>query len=614
MTLNDFKQAFFKEHPFLDETLLKENNIQIALYNHKGKDYFSLCIGVLDSVTKEEIANQYMLLALDEGEKTKIKSNQLHKMAVENFVFTKSNDSEDAILGIDVLKNKLVEQPRHEIDEKKITFVLSPIDYLYLKQINKKLKEEHNQSSFEDVVLLPPCLNINDTDDSGMDALNKYGNVISQIKNIFFLFPNTDYAHDLRQRLKVKYGETAELSWFNYGVVVNDPEFQKKKLKESDLAVFDLIKHGLLKSFGDGVKKSLQEPIDGIWSISDLRSEIDIISDIGLLPGYESGFPSLDKKFTIYLGDFTVVTGVPGHGKSTLINNLIHNYCRRYGWKAGVFSPESKPKARFYIKLMEMYHCKPIKKQDKAEKDEALEWIEDSIKLIAPDKENLEKQTFDGILDLMKKMVRKYGTKLFAIDPWNHLYHGGKDMDQGYISQCTTKLSNFCEEFNVHVFLTTHPNKMQTAMVGQYNDETIYRVPNFYDISGSAMFANKAGNILTVYRFPHFGKTNKFSHVLITHIQKLKREEAGDIGKVLLLYRPEFGAISDSINSECETIIQENYDTILAGENGSKKGKTDFKNLVQRAFRLRKREEDLKAYEVGTSVHSEKAEDMSDIF
>jgi hypothetical protein len=39
-----------------------------------------------------------------------------------------------------------------------------------------------------------------------------------------------------------------------------------------------------------------------------------------------------------------VVTGIPGHGKSTRVLNLLVNLAKQYGWTSAVFSPDSPTK------------------------------------------------------------------------------------------------------------------------------------------------------------------------------------------------------------------------------------------------------------------------------
>jgi len=65
------------------------------------------------------------------------------------------------------------------------------------------------------------------------------------------------------------------------------------------------------------------------------------------------------------------------------------------------------------------------------------------------------------------------------------------------------------------------------------------RVPEAYDISGSADWYNKSDNIITVFR-------RKF-HTEI-HIQKIRFREIGQQGQIKLRYEPDLRGYTEKFN------------------------------------------------------------------
>ena len=123
------------------------------------------------------------------------------------------------------------------------------------------------------------------------------------------------------------------------------------------------------------------------------------------------------------------------------------------------------------------------------------------------------------------------------------------------------------------------------------------------------MFANKPGNILSVYRFPQFTKQNPLSNVIMVQIQKLKRDEAGDLGKAFLYYASETGALSDRVNEkEFLNIVEENYEKIVRGDLSQ----SQLNNLVKKCISPRTRDEDLRALLPTNSSNARESEQVND--
>jgi hypothetical protein len=77
-----------------------------------------------------------------------------------------------------------------------------------------------------------------------------------------------------------------------------------------------------------------QEPVlDELVGPSDLEPEISEMYRNGFRRGFSTGWRSMDPHFTVRKGEFTVITGYPGSGKSSLLDGLMVNLTRSHHWK-----------------------------------------------------------------------------------------------------------------------------------------------------------------------------------------------------------------------------------------------------------------------------------------
>jgi twinkle protein len=94
--------------------------------------------------------------------------------------------------------------------------------------------------------------------------------------------------------------------------------------------------------------------------------------------------------------------------------------------------------------------------------------------------------------------------------------------DHSYIGVILSKITEFCQQTNTHLFLVAHPKKLE-------KNQGKYAVPGLYDISGSADFYNKCYNGIVCYR--HVGvRTGIGSDLVEVFVEKVKRKENGGLG------------------------------------------------------------------------------------
>jgi len=280
-----------------------------------------------------------------------------------------------------------------------------------------------------------------------------------------------------------------------------------------DLSPYKDVNEQLCKSGKVDISRFKPFPITGIYSIEDHWD--------GLLSLLKNGFPKgwkprggLGNHISIHPGYITIITGIPGHGKSEFLDQLLIQLCIDYNLKGGYFTPENWPTELHLLKLIEKLIGKSGFKSNELELRSAKQFMEDRIYWIYPD----EGYGLDQILDKVRQAVLKYGIQWFVIDPWNKLEHRGNGSTD-YISECLDKISNFNKKNGTHSFVVAHPTKMKMD-----NNSGKYEVPGLYDISGSANFYNKADIGLSMYKEENYKNT--------LYVQKVKFKFWGQIGKI----------------------------------------------------------------------------------
>lgn len=285
-------------------------------------------------------------------------------------------------------------------------------------------------------------------------------------------------------------------------------------------------------------------PIKGIFEALDVADRIDALYDFGLPRGVRTGWKTLDEHYTVKEGQWTLVTGIPGHGKSNFLDAMLVNVSTTENWKFGVFSPENQPIERHFANLMEKFADAPftfgpVERMTVEQKERAKLWVQDHFYVILPDEEE-GNWSIDGILHLAKVLVFRKGIKGLVIDPWNELDHSRSNgvTETEHISQALTKIRQFARSHSVHVWVVAHPAKLYKDSDGRYP------VPTPYDVSGSSHWNNKADNSITVWR----NRGGRDEDVADIHIQKIRFKEVGCVGMVALRYNKASGRFVDDID------------------------------------------------------------------
>ncbi|GAF78990.1 unnamed protein product, partial [marine sediment metagenome] len=94
------------------------------------------------------------------------------------------------------------------------------------------------------------------------------------------------------------------------------------------------------------IKQSNPYPVDGTFTANDISEDIDDLYFNGMeetIKPNGDDFKEFNKIFSILLGQLTVVTGIPSHGKSNWLEWYLLNLISDNDLKASFYSPEHLP-------------------------------------------------------------------------------------------------------------------------------------------------------------------------------------------------------------------------------------------------------------------------------
>lgn len=287
-----------------------------------------------------------------------------------------------------------------------------------------------------------------------------------------------------------------------------------------------LIKEGLR----DSLKCEMRFPVTGTYNANDLSDEID-----GL---YTNGFPEtiypkkkcfgdIGKVFSTMEGQLSVVTGIPSHGKSNYVEWYVLNLIHEYDLKASFFSPEHHPlelhMANFAQKAVGKPFFGKVEGVERMTKEDVLRfklWSKERLYLTSSSAK--ETADWNWLLKKFQEQIFNFGINLFVIDAWNKVQLPKGSKGKEGIDETLTRLTLFCQQNNVQVFLVAHPTKMKK------NESTgKYEAPDLYSVSGSADFRNQTHNGFTIYR--DFGSEEEDGFTEFINL-KTKFSFQGDIG------------------------------------------------------------------------------------
>lgn len=269
------------------------------------------------------------------------------------------------------------------------------------------------------------------------------------------------------------------------------------------------------------------------------KSLVDLYRS-GLPSGDSTGWPSVDRHYTVGPSQFTVVTGTPSHGKSqwldALMCHLLHRAEDAQPWRFLVCSPENWPLQLHESKLIEQVVGKRFGSGYAGRMTEAemLATAQDVMRGRIEFAELAEGETFADLLVGVRDFSETYKRDRCGIvlDPWNQLEHYRPHhmSETEYISEALSAAIRITRQTGAHLWIVAHPAKMYREKNGERP------IPTPYDISGSGHWYNKADNCITIHRDVMAEPGNPVYGRVDVHVQKVRFRHIGRPGVISLWY------------------------------------------------------------------------------
>ena len=276
-------------------------------------------------------------------------------------------------------------------------------------------------------------------------------------------------------------------------------------------------------------------PVEGLSTAAKFEERLNELWTRGTGQGFSTGYPGLDRIYTVVPGQLTVVTGYPSHGKSNLVDQLMVNLAREHDFKFAVCSFENQPEIHI-SRFMEIYENKRFfegsARMTEIEKERAFNWVKDHFLFL--DSESAEPATIDSILERGKAAVARMGIRGMVIDPYNYIeMRRGDGAETEAISNMLTRIQAFAKAYGVHVWFVAHPAKVSRSGVELPR-------PDGMSISGSMAWWAKADCGMTVHR------TEQAVEIAIW---KCRYRWVGTQGETTLAYDKVTGTYSEAVDN-----------------------------------------------------------------
>lgn len=274
-------------------------------------------------------------------------------------------------------------------------------------------------------------------------------------------------------------------------------------------------------------------PVAGLYDADHYVSAVHDLYEKGQSSGISTGINAVDELYTVVPGQVSIVTGIPGSGKSEFIDQLACNLAEMQNWKIAICSFENPPHLHI-SKLIEKRMRKPFHHGNpgRMTRDEwrtGQQWVNDHFHFI--EQSDGQSMTIESILERARISVLRHGCRGLIIDPYNYIHRPRDSSETQWVSDMLSDIRRFAIAHDVHVWFVAHPQKLQRF------DGSV-PVPGGYDISGSAAWYAKADMGVTVHRASE-------PNLTLVRVWKVRFKWAGSLGDAYLAYDPKNGTYTD---------------------------------------------------------------------
>lgn len=220
-------------------------------------------------------------------------------------------------------------------------------------------------------------------------------------------------------------------------------------------------------------------------------------------------------------GELTVVIGHNNQGKSEAVLQWMLTKSVFEGRKWAIYSPENEPVTELYDQLAHTLvgqstnpawgNCMSIERYQLA-----LAFLFQHFFIIDSDSLT-DLPTPEVVFAHFEYLIKEHDIYGCFFDPWNQAFHDMGGNEVLYLSNELAKAKRFARRHNQCLILSTHPVKPQT------DNGKVWRCPAQFDISGGAMWGNKADNVLAIHR-PNY-LADKSDTSVEWHAHKIKKQK-----------------------------------------------------------------------------------------
>jgi twinkle protein len=270
------------------------------------------------------------------------------------------------------------------------------------------------------------------------------------------------------------------------------------------------------------LKAAQYVPIDGVTDLGSVKDRMRQIKKNGVQKGFNIGIQPLADHFSFYKGWWNLYTGIPNSGKSEYVLFLMLCMSAKYGWKWAVFSPEHWPAEDFYTDVIEKFTGNGLDYIEDKDFELSMKFVEEHFYFVYFDAEDGKKNAVNNrsnIVNSIKQLTLSVGIDGFLIDPYNQLVKDSSDpkgerTDQE-LERSLGLIDRLCKTHNLCGNIVAHPRTIYKEQ-----GELDYKCPTAYQVSGGAMWYNKAYTITAVHR--PFNQSDKSNTSVLIDIQKIK--------------------------------------------------------------------------------------------
>lgn len=297
--------------------------------------------------------------------------------------------------------------------------------------------------------------------------------LVEDTKQIIIAVDNDAPGWALRDALVRRFKAT-RCKWIKYPEACKDPNDILRKLGPDILREY--------------IRDAEFIPITGVYLYRDLPPEPDreIVS---------TGIDELDPHWKIRKGEVCVITGIPGMGKTTLINDVVFRLAKQQNYRIAYGSFEQPPKREFRRQA-----AKWLYDRDKLADDEWRQvdnFLDDRFLFFMEDIHDEKAMDIEWLLERNQVAALRHEADVSVVDPWNeidHVWNGYEENETLYTGRVLKLLRRQADQLGIALIIVAHPRKVPTDTKGKFN------IPSLYDISGSSNWANKPDVGIVVHR------------------------------------------------------------------------------------------------------------------